>query len=56
MRQHVGIEAVRYNFGPTVHDPYAPRPGRFTFHFDPDKILWQTLGETETGATEQIVA
>ena len=50
LRQQLGLEAVRYNFGPTSHDPLAQAPGRFTFHFDAEHHLWQTLGEEETGA------
>ncbi len=50
LRQQLGLDAVRYNFGPTSHDPLAQAPGRFTFHFDADHHLWQTLGEKETGA------
>jgi hypothetical protein len=49
LRQTLGIEAVRYNFAPTSHDPLAQSPGRFTFHFGKDHGLWQTLGTQETG-------
>jgi hypothetical protein len=41
---------VRHNFGPISHDPLAQLPGRFTFHFDAEHRLWQTLGAEETGA------
>ncbi|MBI5687039.1 MAG: hypothetical protein HZC54_18365 [Verrucomicrobia bacterium] len=51
LRQQLGMEPVRYNFGPTSHDPLAQLPGRFTFHFDAEHRLWQTLGAQETGAT-----
>ena len=50
LRQQIGLDAVRYNFGPTSHDPLAQSPGRFTFHFDAEHHLWQTLGAQETGA------
>ena len=50
LRQALGIEAMRYNFGPTSHDPLAQSPGRSTFHFDAKRRLWQTLGTEETGA------
>ncbi|MCX6909911.1 MAG: alpha-glucuronidase family glycosyl hydrolase [Verrucomicrobia bacterium] len=50
LRQQLGLEPVRYNFGPTSHDPLAQAPGRFTFHFDEQRRLWQTLGAEETGA------
>jgi hypothetical protein len=51
LRQTLGLEAVRYNFGPTSHDPLAQSPGRFTFHFDADRRLWQTLGSREADAS-----
>jgi hypothetical protein len=50
LRQQLGLEPVRYNFGPTSHDPLAQLPGRFTFHFDAQRRIWQTLGAEETGA------
>lgn len=50
LRQQIGLEAVRYRFGPTSHDPLAQASGRFTFHFDAGHQLWQTLGTEETGA------
>ena len=50
LRQQLGLEAIRYKLGPTSHDPLAQAPGRFTFHFDEDRRLWQTLGSQETGA------
>ena len=50
LRQQLGLDAVRYNFGPTSHDPLAQAPGRFTFRFDAEHRLWQTLGAQETGA------
>jgi hypothetical protein len=50
LRQQLGLEPVRHNFGPISHDPLAQLPGRFTFHFDAEHRLWQTLGAEETGA------
>ncbi len=49
-RQMLGLEPVRYKFGPTQHDPLAQSPGRYTFYFTSDHHLWQTLGTKETGA------
>lgn len=49
LRQQLGMEPVRYNFGPTSHDPLAQASGRYTFHFDTEYHLWQTLGTQETG-------
>jgi hypothetical protein len=48
-RQVLGMEPIRYRFGPTQHDPLAQSAGRFTFHFATDQQLWQTLGAAETG-------
>ena len=50
LRQQLGMDAIRYNFGPTSHDPLAQSPGRFTFFIDAAHHLWQTLGSEETGA------
>jgi hypothetical protein len=50
LRQQLGLEAIRYAFGPTSHDPLAQASGRFTFHIDAGRRLWQTLGAEETGA------
>jgi len=50
LRQMLGMEPVRYNFGPTSHDPLAQAPGRFTYFFDAEHNMWQTLGTEETGA------
>ena len=49
-RQQLGLEAVRFNYGPTSHEPLAQSKGIFTFHLSPDKEMWQTFGEEETGA------
>ena len=50
LRQALGMEAVRYNFGPTSHDPLAQAAGAFTYFFDTWHQIWQTLGAEETGA------
>jgi hypothetical protein len=49
-RQLLGLEPIRYCFGPTSHDPLAQAAGRFTFHLDQEHHVWQRLGEQETGA------
>ena len=54
-RQALGMEPVRYNFGPTSHDPLAQGAGKFTFHFDADHAVWECLGEKETGARVFVV-
>jgi hypothetical protein len=50
-RQALGLEAVRFNFAPTSHDKLAQSPGKFTWHFDANHQMWQTLGTEETGAS-----
>ena len=50
LQQQLGLESIRYNFGPTSHDPLAQSPGRFTFRFGEFRHLWQTLGAEETDA------
>jgi len=50
-RQMLGMEPIRYNFGPTSHDKLAQAPGHFTYFFDVGQKVWQTLGEEETGAS-----
>lgn len=49
MRQILGMEPVRINFGATSHEPLAQSAGRFTFYFTPSKQIWETLGSEETG-------
>jgi hypothetical protein len=48
MRQILGVAPVRINFGPTSHEKLAQSPGRFTYHFDAETKVWQTLGTEET--------
>jgi len=50
MRQKLGLEAIRYNYAATSHEHLAQSKGIFTFHLSPDKKLWQTFGQKETGA------
>ncbi|MHC4678769.1 MAG: beta-N-acetylhexosaminidase family protein [Planctomycetota bacterium] len=54
-RQMLGTEPVRYNFAPTSHDPLAQSMGTFTFHFDPDRNVWECFGEKETGEQTFVV-
>jgi len=49
-RQALGMEPVRIKFGPTQHDKLAQSRGKFTFHFDADRNVWEVWGEEETGA------
>jgi hypothetical protein len=51
-RQMLAVDAVRFNFAPTSHDPLAQSRGIFTFHFDSHGHVWQCLGAEETGAKE----
>ena len=52
MRQALGMDLIRYNFGPTVLEPTTQNPGQFTFFLEAtNSVLWQTFGEAETGAT-----
>lgn len=48
-RQLLGLEPVRINFAPTQHDKLAQSRGTFTFHFEPNRSVWQCWGEEETG-------
>ena len=48
-KQALGMEAVRYAFGPTSHDPLAQAPGTLTWFADPKGQLWQQFGQKETG-------
>jgi hypothetical protein len=55
LRQLLGVEPVRYKFGPTSHDPLAQAAGRFTFYFDTQHHVWQTLGSEEIGAARFVL-
>lgn len=48
MRQILGLEPIRINFGPTQHEQLAQGPGRFTYFYDADHQVWQTYGTEET--------
>lgn len=48
MKQKLGLAPVRFNYGPTSHEALARDPGRFTYFFDADHQIWQTLGTKET--------
>ena len=50
LRQALAMEPVRYDLAPTSHDLLAQSRGVFTFHFGPDRSIWQCLGEHETRA------
>ncbi len=47
-RQAVGLEAIRYHFGPTAHEALAQSPGHFTFYFDAMGNVWKAQGQLET--------
>jgi hypothetical protein len=49
LRQQLGIQPVRFNFARTSHDLLAQSRGIFTFHFDQEQNIWETLGTEETG-------
>ncbi len=49
LRQALGMEPVRYKFGPTRHELLAQSSGRNTFWVDSKGSLWKVLGEKETG-------
>ena len=49
LRQALGLDPIRYKFGPTSHDVLAQAPGRNTFFFDKDRHVWQTLGPDVVG-------
>lgn len=55
LRQCTGLAPVRWNFGPTQHDPLATLPGFHTFYYEPDGTVRLQLGEQETGAEIQEV-
>jgi len=55
LRQQLGMEPVRFNYGPTSHEPLAQSAGIWTFHFSPGKELWQTFGTRTTGAETFVI-
>jgi hypothetical protein len=48
-RQLLGLESVRVKFTPTLPEPLAQSPGRFTYFFDSNRDLWMGMGQGETG-------
>jgi hypothetical protein len=48
-RQALGVDAIRWKFGPTEDEPLAMGQGKYTFFIDCDHHLWRTWGEKETG-------
>ena len=48
MRQILGLDPIRINFGPTSHEKLAQGPGRFTYFHDAAGQVWQTFGTEET--------
>ena len=47
IRQRAGIDDIHINFQPTSHDPLAQSPGKYTFHIDPEGLMWTGLGKKE---------
>ncbi|MBU4460532.1 MAG: hypothetical protein KJ579_08195, partial [Verrucomicrobia bacterium] len=52
VRQALGLQPVRIDFGPTSHEDAAQGAGTLTFHADAESNLWRVLGRRETGAAE----
>jgi hypothetical protein len=52
MRQAVAMTPVRYQYGPTSHEPAAQGAGTLSFYVDAKHNLWRSLGKHETGAVE----
>ncbi len=48
LRQAVGLEAIRINYGPTKFEPTAQGSGRYSFHIDTEGHYWSMRGESET--------
>ena len=49
LKQVVGKDEVRINFGVTSHENLAQMAGTRTYIIDSDKAYWKVLGEKETG-------
>lgn len=49
LRQAVGLEAIRINYGPTQFEPTAQGSGRYTFYIDTEGHYWSVRGQHETG-------
>ncbi len=50
LKESLGIEPFRINFGSTHHEPLAQRPGVNTYITDNSSQMWRTFGEHETGS------
>jgi hypothetical protein len=50
LRQALGLDAARFKFQPTQHEPLAQGSGSNTFWFDERRSVWKALGEKESGA------
>lgn len=48
LRRQFGLEPLRFNFGPTSHEPLSQGQGVMTFFYDKHGDIWWTLGEKET--------
>ncbi|RIJ50415.1 hypothetical protein D1614_00285 [Maribellus luteus] len=51
LKQLVGKESIRINFGHTSHEALAQMPGRLTYLVNRERSYWKVLGEKETGKT-----
>ncbi len=52
LRQTLGMEDIRINYGPTLHEALAQGSGRYTFDVDHDRDFWSVRGERETSRPE----
>ena len=51
-RQALALAPIRYQYGPTSHEPSAQGAGTLSFYVDAGHNLWRSLGRHETGAAE----
>jgi hypothetical protein len=47
MKQRLGLLPVLFRFAPTLHDPLAQAPGKFTYHIDEQGNWWRCLWKQE---------
>jgi hypothetical protein len=47
MKQQLGLLPVLFRFAPTLHDPLAQAPGKFTYHIDEQGNWWRCLWKQE---------
>lgn len=47
LKQRLGMDAIRYKFAPTQHDPLAQASGHFTYFIDDEKLWWRCLWKQE---------